>query len=212
AQSLDHATRLSDRFKACEKATDKLSDLVNDMLQISSLNWKENIVYTEEDIVAVTQNCVREFEDVAAMKKINLRLFLPQEAIQMKMDVSHIHTALGNLLKNAFHYTQAGGTVKVRLDRTGDEVSITVTDTGIGIEKENLTRVFDQFYRADNGMQANPEGAGLGLPFVKKVAEKHNGMVMVTSEITKGSSFTIRLPVHHNIQETQRPEQFRQEA
>ena len=110
-------------------------------------------------------------------------------------DAQWLKQALINLLDNALRYTPSGGSVTVRLQAVGREVAIAVEDTGHGIEPENIPHLFERFYRTDWARAKDAGGTGLGLPIVKEIMETHGGSISVTSEVNKGSVFTLRLPV-----------------
>ena len=99
-----------------------------------------------------------------------------------------------NLVDNAVKYTQPGGRVEVTGDSTDKEVVVSISDTGIGISEEKLTRIFERFYRVDKDRSKATGGTGLGLSIVRHVAENHGGQVAVESEPGEGSTFTIYLP------------------
>ncbi|MGQ0667369.1 MAG: sensor histidine kinase [Nitrospiraceae bacterium] len=109
-------------------------------------------------------------------------------------DAQWLKQALINLLDNALRYTPSGGAVTVRLQTVGEWVSVTVEDTGHGIEPEHLPHLFERFYRTDWARAKDAGGTGLGLPIVKEIAEAHGGTISVTSQVDKGSVFTLRLP------------------
>jgi signal transduction histidine kinase len=109
-------------------------------------------------------------------------------------DAQWLKQALINLLDNALRYTPSGGSVTVRLQAVGREVTIAVEDTGHGIEPENIPHLFERFYRTDWARAKDAAGTGLGLPIVKEIMETHGGSISVISEVNKGSVFTLRLP------------------
>jgi heavy metal sensor kinase len=109
-------------------------------------------------------------------------------------DTQWLKQALINLLDNALRYTPSGGSVTVRLQTVGHEVTIAVEDTGHGIEPEAIPHLFERFYRTDWARAKDTAGTGLGLPIVKEIMEAHGGSISVTSEVNKGSVFTLRLP------------------
>jgi len=110
-------------------------------------------------------------------------------------DAQWLKQALINLLDNALHYTPSGGAVTVRLRSVGEGVAVAVEDTGHGIEPEHLPHLFERFYRTDWARAKDSGGTGLGLPIVKEIVEAHGGTVSVTSQVDKGSVFTLCLPV-----------------
>jgi two-component system sensor histidine kinase BaeS len=102
-----------------------------------------------------------------------------------------VRMAVRNLLENAFKYTPADGTVTLGARALGDVVEITVSDTGVGIPREALPHIFDRFYRADG---SGTRGSGLGLALARALAEANGGQIGVTSEMGRGSEFTVQLP------------------
>jgi signal transduction histidine kinase len=109
-------------------------------------------------------------------------------------DAQWVKQALINLLDNALRYTPSGGAVTIRLQLVGREIVLTVEDTGHGIEPEHLPHLFERFYRTDWARAKDSGGTGLGLPIVKEIAEAHGGSISATSQVDKGSIFTLRLP------------------
>ena len=110
-------------------------------------------------------------------------------------DAQWLKQALINLLDNALRYTSPGGAVTVRLHKAGRELAVSVEDTGHGIEPEHLPHLFARFYRSDWARAKDSGGTGLGLPIVQGIAEAHGGAVTVTSQVGKGSIFTLHLPI-----------------
>ena len=110
-------------------------------------------------------------------------------------DAGWLKQALINLLDNALRYTPAGGAVTVRVRVIDRHVTIAIEDTGQGIEAVHIPRLFERFYRTDHARARDSGGTGLGLPIVKEIVEAHNGFVTVESQVEKGSTFTIWLPL-----------------
>ena len=100
-----------------------------------------------------------------------------------------------NILENAIKYTPDGGTITVVLSRMGRDAVLEITDTGVGIPKEDLPHVFDRFYRVDKARSRDTGGTGLGLSIVQQIVRLHAGSVTVQSEPGKGTTFTVQLPV-----------------
>lgn len=109
-------------------------------------------------------------------------------------DAQWLKQALINLLDNSLRYTPSDGAVTVRLQAVGEGVTVSVEDTGHGIEPEQLPHLFERFYRTDWARSKDSGGTGLGLPIVKEIAEAHGGSISATSQLEKGSIFTLRLP------------------
>lgn len=109
-------------------------------------------------------------------------------------DPESISDLLENLISNAVKYTPAGGKVRVVIDRKGDRVEISVSDTGIGIPAAEKERIFEEFYRASNARESGKEGTGLGLSIVQAIASAQGGEVSMESEVGAGTTFRVPLP------------------
>ena len=103
--------------------------------------------------------------------------------------------ALHNLIGNAIKYTPAGGKVNVEVDIEGEQLTVNVEDSGIGIDDEDAARVFEKFYRAKDKRVTKITGSGLGLALARQVIQLHGGDITVESRLDKGSTFTLSLPV-----------------
>jgi signal transduction histidine kinase len=99
-------------------------------------------------------------------------------------------------MENALKYTQEGGSIRVRLIRSGRDAVFTVSDNGPGIPKEDQTHIFDRFYRVDKARSRDTGGTGLGLSIVHQMVLMHGGSISVESEEGVGSTFTVELPIH----------------
>ncbi|MFG1608197.1 sensor histidine kinase [Actinoplanes sp. NPDC049265] len=110
-------------------------------------------------------------------------------------DPVRLRQTVGNLLSNAIRYTPAGGTVTLSAAASSDELTIAVQDTGIGIAREDLPRIFDRFWRADSSRTRATGGSGLGLPIARKLAEAHGGTLSAASRPGAGTTMTLRLPL-----------------
>jgi signal transduction histidine kinase len=117
---------------------------------------------------------------------------LPEEVI---WDGERMNEVTGNLLSNAFKFTGAGGTIELTAEPAGDRVRLEVRDTGAGIPAEQLPKVFQKFYQADNQGAASAKGTGLGLAIAKEIVEAHRGEIRIESEVGVGSKFSLLLPV-----------------
>jgi signal transduction histidine kinase len=120
------------------------------------------------------------------------------DALTVIGDRRHLDQLVWNLVENALRYTPAGGTVRLELARRGAEADLRVSDTGVGIPAEHLSRIFERFYRVDRARSRSNGGTGLGLAIVKSVVEAHAGRVEVSSSaepgILRGTTFVVRLP------------------
>jgi signal transduction histidine kinase len=110
-------------------------------------------------------------------------------------DADRMQEVLGNLLSNAFKFTEAGGRVELAVTALGEEVHLVVRDTGVGIAPAQLPHIFDKFFQADNQQRAGAKGTGLGLAIAKEIVEAHGGSIAAESTVGAGTMFSIMLPV-----------------
>ncbi len=133
---------------------------------------------------------------VAAASRV--ALIAPADAAAWPMidaDMAKLQQSLANIVHNAIKFTPSGGEVRIAGERTGEVLKIVVTDTGIGIKKEDLPLVVRPFHRREPAFDARYQGAGLGLPFAKTIIELHGGKLMIESVEGKGTTVTIELPI-----------------
>jgi signal transduction histidine kinase len=133
---------------------------------------------------------------IAADLTLSIDIRTP-EPLHVNGDEEQLYRLIFNLVVNAIQYTPAGGQVAVILDSSTQQALIYIKDTGVGIALPEQTRIFDRFYRVNSDRSRHTGGSGLGLSIAKAIAIAHNGSIDVQSELGKGSTFTIRLPLHH---------------
>jgi signal transduction histidine kinase len=138
----------------------------------------------------------RAFDVLARQREIRFRVQRGSDVPeQVYWDLDRIHEVLGNLLSNAFKFTPRGGSVELAFDSADSGVRIVVRDTGAGIPKDQLPRIFDKFYQADNQRAAGAAGTGLGLAIAKQIVDAHGGTITCDSTPGVGTVFTITLPL-----------------
>jgi signal transduction histidine kinase len=131
---------------------------------------------------------------IARQKGIELESVIPDKNIEIWGDPDRLNQVISNLVDNAIKYNRPAGRVRVSLEDAPDTVNISVSDTGIGIPKDALDKVFDRFYRVERDDAARIPGTGLGLSIVKDIIDVHKGAISVESEVDRWSKFTISLP------------------
>jgi len=147
--------------------------------------------------VSVREVIAKAIESVqphATRKDVAILDAAPEALAPVLADEAILTEALVNLVGNAVKYTHAGGRVTVSARQEGDQVVVAVADTGVGIAAEDVPFVFDAFYRGQAGPDAEA-GCGLGLALTRRIVEAHHGTISVDSEVGKGTTFTVRLPV-----------------
>jgi len=136
-----------------------------------------------------------DYEPQAQDKQITLQFNLPPKLPVLQADRDKISLALHNLLGNALKYTPEKGRVTVNAAVNTDHICVEVIDTGIGVSADDAEKIFDRFYRAKDERVAKITGSGLGLPIAREVIRLHGGDISVESELNKGSTFTLTLPI-----------------
>ena len=139
----------------------------------------------------------------AEAKQVTLAINLPPEALMVNANADMLQQVFVNLLSNAVKFTPTLGTIDVSTERDADGVVIRISDTGIGIPPNDLPYLFTRFFRAHNAVDAEVPGSGIGLYIVKGIIEKLRGQVEVTSTMSQGTTFTVRLPLYQELKENE---------
>jgi heavy metal sensor kinase len=180
---------------------DRLLGMINAMLDIAEAESGAGEIKLEEvDLVSVIQRACELFQAIAEESSVTIAADLPERCL-VYGEARKFQRMVANLLDNALKFTPAEGTVTVSLRANNGQVVISVSDTGIGISEDDLPHVFKQFYRCDNSRAQH--GTGLGLSLVKAIAGSLGGSVKATSNLGKGSTFTViipQMPLSHQFQ------------
>ena len=185
------------RVTAIESGADELLQVIESTLNIASLeHGGVPLDVSEVGVSALMKELKTEFSAAFREKKIRLDIDLPPPNLVIETDRIKLKQIFRNLLENARKFTFQGGVRVGFVHRTSDRrVEFTVTDTGIGIKKESLPRVFELFYQADPTSGTGPVSAGLGLNIVKRLVTAMSGEIQVTSEVGKGTTFQVSFPM-----------------
>lgn len=175
-----------------EKESKRLSLLSKQLLTLSSLDSEADVEMVPYDVADQLKEVVHATEWQWHEKEIVIEMNLSPTTIAG--DPKLLHQVWMNLVENAIRYTDPGGTITIITFRDKTGTQVIVEDTGIGIEKENLSQLFDRFYKVDKARTGTKNSTGLGLSIVKKIIELHHGTIMVDSDPGKGSTFTVTLP------------------
>jgi len=179
-----------------KRHTDRLTKIVEDLLMLSKIESKEFQLKMEvislRDLIDDVIDFVKE---PAEKKKISISQSAIPHSLAVEADRNYLEQISINLLDNAIKYTPEGGMITISvIEKDQREVLVSVQDTGIGIPKEDLPRIFERFYRVDKGRSQELGGTGLGLSIVKHLVQAHGGKVWVDSQPGKGSTFYFTLP------------------
>lgn len=172
----------------------RLAKLINDILDFSKLEGgNETINKQKFDLVKVVLDLIESYSKIAETNGLKINKQIPDAEIIINGDKERVTKVFANLLSNGIKFTKTGGLVTVVIQDFLKEVEVIVSDTGIGIAKEDLPKVFQKFSKINRpGLQL--PGAGLGLSVVKQIVELHKGLIRIESELNKGTSIIIRLP------------------
>lgn len=185
-------------YQQIYREADRLSRLVDDLQELSRVEAKAySLDFRSVDVASLVAVTVKRLSPQAEAKRIALTLSLPPSLPRLRADEDRIGQVLTNLLGNAIQYTSEGGAVTISALDHGQEVQITISDTGVGIPPEHLPHVFTRFYRVDKSRSRGAGGgSGIGLTIAKHLVEAHGGRIWVESEGEgRGSRFSFTVPV-----------------
>ncbi len=169
----------------------RLSSIVESLMTlIKSESGRLSFQFGDVSLDALVRELAEDALVLASPKRIKVHVG-ELECLNVRGDAARLRQLLLNLVENAVKYTPPQGVITFTLARVGNNAAISITDTGIGIPKKNLSKIFERFYR----VQSEGTGSGLGHPIAKWIAEAHNGSIQVTSREKRGSIFTVELPL-----------------
>jgi signal transduction histidine kinase len=195
SEATDEAVRHA--CEMMERQVNQMARLIDDLLDISRINrGKIELRRERVELGPVIKHAVEAVRPLTQERQQELILKLPPEAIYLDADSTRLAQIVGNLLNNASKFTDKGGRIIIAAEEIGNEVTIRVADTGIGIAKDELHRIFDLFAQIDTSLERSQNGLGIGLTLVKTLSEMHGGNVAVDSAgLGRGSEFVVSLPV-----------------
>ena len=183
-----------DKFESIESATTQMTRLTEDLLWLARSDETFRQQWARIDLAQVLADVLQSHAALALIKKIDLQAEVSAELMSTG-DRSQLLRVFTNLVENALHYTPDSGIVIVTAERIRQQIIIRVRDTGVGIAPEHLPKIFDRFWRADTSRTQWEGGSGLGLSIVQSIVMRHGGKITVSSEINRGSCFTVYLPI-----------------
>jgi signal transduction histidine kinase/ActR/RegA family two-component response regulator len=179
------------------RSAQRLTDLINDLLDVSRLEaGRVELQPRPTDLHGAVDQVTAVISVAAQAKQLRITNALPPHLPPVTADPARLQQILVNLIGNAVKFSSAGGSVTVHGGRHRDQVWVTVEDTGVGVAKDELVRIWDPFYQVEAPMRRRHGGSGLGLAIVRRLVELHGGVVRAESEgVNLGSRFTFTLPV-----------------
>lgn len=179
-----------------QKSADRMRTLIHDLLDIARIETGLGLNIEPVAWDGFVKEHVQAFLPTAQEKSQTLNLTQSYRGGNVMIDPSRIAQVLDNLISNAIKYTPEGGAINVQCEAQGENLHIMVSDTGLGIPKEALGRLFDAFYRVETPEHRDEDGTGLGLSIVKSIVEQHHGVILVESTLGKGTQFEVVLPLN----------------
>ncbi len=174
----------------------QMLDIIRELLELShDRSLIESGIHEPIDLLQILAEVVQQEKPQADEKNIAVYLDLIKAQLMIEGDVNDFKKIFINLFSNAINYTPPGGWIKIHTQLLGNILAIHFEDTGIGINEEDLPKIFNEFFRAENAKRAAQLGTGLGLSLVKRKVENYHGEIEVISKINQGSTFTVKFPV-----------------
>ncbi|MEB3330451.1 MAG: ATP-binding protein [Candidatus Sericytochromatia bacterium] len=208
AESLHMGAMRDERMRAkflnnIQGEADRLTRLVNELLTVANLMGRPVLHMTQFDLQTLAEQVESTLQHHAKLASVTLLVSCPDDVPPIEADQDRLQQVLINLVDNAIKFTPASGTVTLDIssEKDGAEVRCRVIDSGIGIPPIDLPRIFERFYRVDKARSRVTGGVGLGLSIVKDIIEAHHGKIAVSSEVNRGTTFTIDLPVRQPSQD-----------
>ncbi|MBT3199852.1 MAG: response regulator [Phycisphaerales bacterium] len=185
----------------CAARLDGMQKLIYDLLDLTRIeSGQKNRQIEAVDFRELAEQSIESYTTLAAQRDIAIELYV-DSPVPMTIDRGELEIILNNLISNAVKYNCDSGRVDITCDAADGAVTITVSDTGIGMAPEDVEKLFGEFTRIKNSKTQNILGSGLGLSILKKLAQLNGGDVSVTSEIDQGTTFTVTLAQHQPIDE-----------
>jgi two-component system, OmpR family, phosphate regulon sensor histidine kinase PhoR len=179
-----------------ERHSKRLGLLVDDLLSLARLESSNaNLELSAVRVEELFNNVVRDWKEKLAAKNLKVIVDLAPDVSTFRADETRLREVLYNLLENAVKYSRENEQIHLRAAQRGSQLVLSVTDNGLGISKDDLPRIFERFYRADKARSRELGGTGLGLAIVKHIAQLHGGRVEAESELGKGTTIRVVLPI-----------------
>ncbi|WP_282013978.1 sensor histidine kinase [Marinifilum flexuosum] len=193
---LDNREKTNKYLDVSQNELGRLSGLVEKVLNMAREEREALKMSPEElNVRKIFDNIINSQTIKQEVKQVSFDLKVDEDAEKVTADRFHMVNVMQNLIENSIKYSDDPVMIRIACERNGEYLKISVSDNGIGISKKHQAKVFDQFYRVSTGDVHDVKGFGLGLHYVRNIVEKHSGKIGLSSEVGKGSTFTINLPL-----------------
>src|SRR6266487_1963671 len=183
-------------LEVMDRHSKRLGLLVDDLLTLAQLESPDSkLQLSEVDLPKLFGDVVSDWEKKFAKKGLKVVLDLAPDVPTIRADAARLGEVLDNLLDNAVKYSPQNGKIHLQVELRGDDVALSVSDNGVGVGQNDLPRIFERFYRADKARSRELGGTGLGLAIVKHIAQLHGGRVKAESQLGRGTTVRVLLPV-----------------
>lgn len=195
SESLDDRT--TRQLNRLDQQAQHLNSMIENLINLARLDKAAHnrLQFTQSDLNLLLQEATDEQRPYAETERVNICNKFDDAIPPLFLDPKEIQRAIRQLLMNAIRYTPEGGQICVISVMQSDKILIQVEDTGIGIDEDDLEKIFNLFYRADPARQSDAGGMGIGLNICQRIVEAHDGQITVESKTGKGTTFTIHLPI-----------------
>lgn len=185
------------QYKFAEKAyesNERQLGIVNDLLLVATTEARSLVLRKEYvDLRQLVEEVVEQQQEIIQSRNQQLQIYLPSEPVECEVDPSYFKMVIDNLLSNASKYTPESGKIVIKVRELKNRIAFSVKDTGVGIEKTDIDKLFRKFTRINNSLSSKAGGTGIGLYLLKQIVELHGGTVTVKSDHGKGTTFTVTL-------------------
>ncbi len=188
----EHSRKFVERIS---EQSSRLEALIQDLLKLARLQDSPQLRSDRVRLIDVIRQSVDSCAAIGKSQGVEIRVQPISDWLEIIVDREAVATILNNLVSNAVRYSHAGGRVDVSAECRDGQLIVEVADTGIGIAEEEHERIFERFYRVDKARSADSGGTGLGLAIVKNLATLMGGTIQLQSQLGKGSTFKVSVPV-----------------
>jgi signal transduction histidine kinase len=199
-ENINNCQGINNNLNIITQNCNRLLRLINNIIDIAKIDSGfTDLKLQTTDIIKLIEDAVLSVIPYANSKNLNIVFDTNIEELLMSTDCEKIERIVLNLFSNAIKFSNPGGDIFATIIADKNNLDFIVQDNGIGIDEENLSKIFDKFMQIDNGLTRQNEGSGIGLSVVKSFVKLHDGTINVDSKLGKGTSFIITLPIKANL-------------